>query len=58
MMVDQIDLLDTLDLVIHGKQEVQEPNNFKRFVEAILAQGNPCVSVERLVSSQSALKGL
>jgi hypothetical protein len=44
--------------VIHGKQEVQEPNNFKRFVEAILAQENPCVSVERLISSQSALKTL
>ena len=44
--------------VIHGKQEVQEPNNFKRFVEAILAQENPCVSVERLISSQSALKAL
>jgi hypothetical protein len=42
--------------VIHEKQEVQDHNNFKRFVEAILAQEDPCVSVERLISSQSALK--
>lgn len=44
--------------VIHGKQEVQDHINFKRFVEAILAQEDPCVAVERLISSQSALKAL
>jgi hypothetical protein len=44
--------------VVHGKQEVEDPNGFKRLVEAILAQQDPCILVERVVTSESALKAL
>ncbi|KAJ5769989.1 uncharacterized protein N7511_002040 [Penicillium nucicola] len=44
--------------VVYGKQEVQDLSNFKRFVEAILAQSDPCTSVERVIASGNALKAL
>lgn len=44
--------------VVHGKQEVQDLNNFKRFIEAILDQGDPSVVVQRIISSPSALSTL
>ncbi|OQD77262.1 hypothetical protein PENDEC_c003G06777 [Penicillium decumbens] len=47
-----------LGAVLHGKQEVQDLSNFKRLIEAILDQGDPCVVVERLIASPSALNAL
>lgn len=44
--------------VIAGKQSVQNVNDFKRFVEAILAQIDHSVAVERLMASPSALTAL
>jgi hypothetical protein len=41
--------------VISGKTKVESSNDFKRFLEAILDQGDPCRLVERLIASQSAL---
>lgn len=44
--------------VIAGKQSVQNVNDFKRFVEAILAQNDHSVAVERLMASPGALTAL
>ncbi|PYH64019.1 P-loop containing nucleoside triphosphate hydrolase protein [Aspergillus vadensis CBS 113365] len=44
--------------VIAGKQSVQNVNDFKRFVEAVLAQIDHSVAVERLMASPSALTAL
>ncbi|KAJ5779630.1 ATPase AAA-type core [Penicillium paradoxum] len=44
--------------VVLGKQEVQDQANFKRFVKAILDQSDPCIVVQRIVSSPSALNVL
>ncbi|KGO64122.1 ATPase, AAA-type, core [Penicillium italicum] len=44
--------------VIYGKQEVQDLNNFKRFVEAVLDQSDPSIVVQRIISSKSALDAL
>jgi hypothetical protein len=44
--------------VIAGKQSVQNVNDFKRFVEAILAQDDHSVAVERLMASPGALTAL
>lgn len=47
-----------LGAVLHGRQEVQDVNSFKRLIEAILDQQNHGVTVERLIASQSALNAL
>lgn len=47
-----------LGAVLHGKQEVQDSTNFKRLVQAILEQNNPCALVERLIANQTAVKSL
>ena len=44
--------------VVQGKHEVQNLNDFKRFIEAILDQGDPSIVVQRIISSQSALNAL
>ncbi|KAJ5448828.1 hypothetical protein N7445_003649 [Penicillium cf. griseofulvum] len=44
--------------VVHGNQAVQDLNNFKRFIEAILDQGDPSIVVQRVISSQNALNAL
>lgn len=44
--------------VSHGKQEVENINDFKRFVEAILDQADHCSMIERLIASQPALTAL
>lgn len=44
--------------VLHGQQEVRNLSDFKRFIEAILKQQNPSVTIERLVTSPSALSAL
>ncbi|KAJ5972007.1 ATPase AAA-type core [Penicillium vulpinum] len=44
--------------VVHGKQSVQDPSNFKRFIEAILDQSDRSNVVQRIISSQSALNAL
>ncbi|KAF4761168.1 ATPase AAA-type core [Penicillium solitum] len=44
--------------VIHGKQEIQDSTHFKRFIEATLDQSDPSIVVQRIISSQSALKAL
>ncbi|GAD99219.1 conserved hypothetical protein [Paecilomyces variotii No. 5] len=47
-----------LGAVLHGRQEVENLSDFKRFIEAILKQQNPAVTIERLVTSPSALSAL
>ncbi|KAJ5203268.1 hypothetical protein N7449_005347 [Penicillium cf. viridicatum] len=44
--------------VLHGKQEVQDQNDFKRFIEAVLDQNDPSIVVQRIISSKSALNAL
>ncbi|KAJ5505540.1 ATPase AAA-type core [Penicillium expansum] len=44
--------------VIHGKQEVQDLSNFKRFIEAVLDKSNPGIVVQQIISSKSALEAL
>lgn len=44
--------------VLHGRQEVKNLSDFKRFIEAILNQQHPSVTIERLVTSSSALSAL
>ncbi|CAI7659971.1 unnamed protein product [Penicillium viridicatum] len=44
--------------VLHGKQEVQDQNDFKRFIEAVLDQNDPSIVVQRIISSKSALDAL
>ncbi|OQE43716.1 hypothetical protein PENCOP_c003G04699 [Penicillium coprophilum] len=41
--------------VVNGKQEIQNQNDFKRFIEAILDQNGPGIVVQRVISSQNAL---
>ncbi|EED23738.1 conserved hypothetical protein [Talaromyces stipitatus ATCC 10500] len=47
-----------LGAVLRGKQQVQSLSDFKRFIEAILDDQDPCVTIERLVSSSNALGAL
>ncbi|KAJ9255512.1 hypothetical protein DTO212C5_9142 [Paecilomyces variotii] len=44
--------------IIKGKKTVQNVNDFKRFVEAVLDQHDHTVTVERLMASPSALTAL
>ncbi|KAF7519098.1 hypothetical protein PCG10_010340 [Penicillium crustosum] len=44
--------------VLNGKQEVQDQNDFKRFIEAVLDQNDPSIVVQRIISSKSALNAL
>ncbi|KAK1146831.1 hypothetical protein N8T08_002592 [Aspergillus melleus] len=44
--------------VLHGTQEVRDLNSFKKYIEAILDRKDPCMTIERLVSSQNALDAL
>ncbi|KAJ9300137.1 hypothetical protein DTO271G3_2254 [Paecilomyces variotii] len=44
--------------IIKGKKAVQNANDFKRFLEAILDQHDRTVTVERLMASPSALTAL
>ncbi|KAI7970536.1 hypothetical protein EIK77_005440 [Talaromyces pinophilus] len=44
--------------VLHGQQDVRNLSDFKRFIDAILKQQNPSVTIERLVTSPSALSAL
>ncbi|OKL58227.1 hypothetical protein UA08_06552 [Talaromyces atroroseus] len=44
--------------VISGKDKVENSTDFKRFLEAILDQGDPARLVERLIASQSALSSI
>lgn len=47
-----------LGTVLRGTQQVQDLNGFKRLIEAILDQSDPCATVERLVTSENALSAL
>lgn len=44
--------------VLHGTQEVRDLNSFKKYIEAILNEKDPCMTIERLVSSQHGLGAL
>ncbi|KAJ6114078.1 P-loop containing nucleoside triphosphate hydrolase protein [Penicillium capsulatum] len=44
--------------VLHEQQEVQDLNNFKKLIEAILDTKCCCVTVERVINSQHALDAL
>lgn len=44
--------------VLHGNQKVEDLSSFKRLIEAVLDQSDPCFTVERLIVSPNALSAL